>query len=134
MNAVMIVRQLPEAAFESKTGFLDSSWNGLNELGVSHNMSHILNAAQLAVSALNVTYTKDKTSLDQVKDLNCFKGTVFKDGDKIISRIKTITKLDDGSYDHFGIMNSYMGFSFFRGSGIPESVKLEDPVAQVGSA
>ena len=134
MNAVMIVRQLPDAAFEPKSGFLDSNWNGLNELGVSHNMSYILNAAQLAVSALNVTYNNEKTNLAQVKDLNCFKSTVFKDGEKLIKRIKRITKLEDGSYDHFGIMNSYMGFSFFRGSGLPESMKLEDPVAQAGAA
>ena len=130
MNAVMILRKLPDFAFETETQFLDPAWNGLNELGVSHNISYILNAAQLAVSALNVTYSTEATDLAQVKDLNCFKNTVFKDGENIIKRMKRITKLKDGSYDYFGIMNNYMGFSFFQSSSLPELLKLENPVAE----
>ena len=131
-NALMIIRQLPLSAFDKKLGFVDPKWSGFYYTGISRNMSYLLNAAQLAIEALNITYknAKAKTNYDQVKNLNCLKDNKFKDGSKIIDRIKLKKRLKDGSYDYFGIGNEYLGISYFNQSEFESGEVLPNPVAE----
>ena len=117
-NALMIIRQLPLSAFDRSSGFVEPKWDGTSSLGISRNMSYILNAAQLAIEALNSTYSSEKTNYGQVKNLNCMKDSQFNDGPKIIDRVKRTKKLEDGSYDYFGVANDYLGVSYFKKSQI----------------
>ena len=128
-NALLIVRQLPAEAYNPKSGFVKEKWNGINQIGVSRNLTYLLNAAQLAIEALNTTYMRHKTNYSLVQNLNCMRKNKFNDGPKIINQIKRFEVLEDGSSDFFGISNFYLGVTFFKKASI-EASQFTDVVSQ----